>query len=73
MTPGDQEREFLPVIRQRYAGDHNIETVFGILDRYRSALHKIIELDHHNMGPESRATRLARDALTGTVTRLPCS
>lgn len=26
-------------------------------------LHAIIQLDHHNMGPESRATKIARAAL----------
>lgn len=30
----------------------------------RAALHSIIGLDHHNHGPESRATQIARDALT---------
>lgn len=32
--------------------------------RLRGALREIIGLDHHNMGPESRATKIARDALT---------
>lgn len=29
----------------------------------RAALHDIIALDHHNHGPESRATKIARAAL----------
>lgn len=31
--------------------------------RLREALHSIIRLDHHNHGPESQATTLARAAL----------
>ena len=31
--------------------------------RLEAALHEVIGLDHHNMGPESRATKLARAAL----------
>ena len=30
---------------------------------FRRALYDIIELDHHNMGPESAATKIARVAL----------
>lgn len=30
---------------------------------FRKALYEIIELDHHNMGPESAATKIARKAL----------
>lgn len=30
---------------------------------FRKALYDIIELDHHNMGPESAATRIARASL----------
>jgi len=30
---------------------------------FRKALYDIIELDHHNMGPESTATKIARKAL----------
>lgn len=33
--------------------------------RLREALHSIIGLDHHNHGPESHATKIARDALNG--------
>lgn len=32
----------------------------------REALAKIMDLDHHNMGPESRATGIARAALAPT-------
>ena len=32
-------------------------------DELLAALHAIIDLDHHNMGPESRATEIARAAL----------
>ena len=31
--------------------------------KLRAALGRIIDLDHHNHGPESRATKIARDAL----------
>jgi hypothetical protein len=33
----------------------------------RDKLHDIISLDHHNHGPESRATQIARDALNATA------
>lgn len=33
------------------------------IERLRQALNSIIDLDHHNMGPESKATKLARTAL----------
>ena len=32
-------------------------------ERLRAALYDIIELDHHNHGPETRATALARAAI----------
>ena len=35
------------------------------IERLRAALHRIIDLDHHNMGPEARATKVARAALNG--------
>ncbi len=37
------------------------------IDRMRRTLHGIIALDHHNHGPESTATKLARDALQPVV------
>lgn len=33
-------------------------------ERQAEALYAIIDLDHHNMGPESKATKIARAALT---------
>lgn len=33
------------------------------IERLRAALHHIIEVDHHNHGPESMATKIAREAL----------
>ena len=33
------------------------------IERLRNVLYEIIGLDHHNHGPESRATKIARDAL----------
>jgi len=33
------------------------------ISRLRSVLYQIIDLDHHNMGPESKATKFARAAL----------
>lgn len=33
------------------------------IERLRAALYSIIGLDHHNHGPESRATKIARDTL----------
>lgn len=32
----EEEKQILALVRQRYAGDHNIETVFAILDRHMS-------------------------------------
>ncbi len=32
--------------------------------RLRAALCKIVDLDHHNHGPESNATKIARAALS---------
>lgn len=34
-------------------------------ERMRAALYEIVGLDHHNMGPESKATKMARAALKG--------
>lgn len=36
----------------------------AIIDRLRAALREIIDLDHHNHGPQSRATKIARAALS---------
>jgi len=36
------------------------------VERMREVLGKIIELDHHNHGPEGRATTIARAALKET-------
>ncbi len=33
------------------------------IERLRAALHQIIGVDHHNHGPESMATKIAREAL----------
>jgi len=33
------------------------------IEHLRAALHEIINLDHHNHGPESRASEIARAAL----------
>ena len=59
------------VDREREAAAVNEQAIGVILDkkadieRLEGVLHRIIELDHHNMGPESRATKIARDALNG--------
>lgn len=37
------------------------------IERLRAALYAIISLDHHNHGPESKATKLARAALNRAV------
>jgi hypothetical protein len=34
------------------------------LENRNAALREIIDLDHHNHGPESRATKIARAALS---------
>jgi len=36
----------------------------AILERYKRALEEIIDLDQHNHGPESKATKIARFALS---------
>lgn len=59
------------VDRERETAAVNEKAVGIIYDRnahieeLERALHQIIELDHHNMGPESRATKIARAALNG--------
>lgn len=59
------------VDREREAAAVNEQAVGVILDKkahiesLEATLHRIIELDHHNMGPESRATKIARAALNG--------
>lgn len=40
-----------------------IDRFHAEIARLRAALHEIIGLDHHNHGPESRATKIARDAI----------
>jgi len=42
------------------------KTAMAEIERLRSVLHDIIDLDQHNHGPESRATQIARAALNGT-------
>lgn len=37
------------------------------VEKLRTALYEIIGLDHHNHGPESRATKIARNALNQPV------
>lgn len=40
-----------------------VDRLQSATETLESALHRIIGLDHHNMGPESKATKLARAAL----------
>ena len=40
-----------------------IERLTAEVERLRAVLGEIIDLDHHNHGPESRATTIARNAL----------
>lgn len=48
---------------ERHTHRKDNEYLVGEIDRLRTALHSIIRLDHHNHGPEGRATTLARNAL----------
>lgn len=41
-----------------------IDEVLAEIERLRHTLHEIVNLNHHNMGQESRATQIARAALT---------
>lgn len=47
----------------------NIEEAVAEIERLRRALYAIIDLDHHNHGPKSRATGIAQDALNGPTGR----
>ena len=40
-----------------------IDEVLAEIERLRHTLHEIVNLNHHNMGQESRATQIARAAL----------
>lgn len=45
--------------------------LFERLEKLETALHRIIELDHHNHGPESSASKIAREALNQRVVTTP--
>lgn len=51
------------IIARTYAAVNALPELLERVRRYESALHEVIGLDHHNMGPESRATKIARAAL----------
>ena len=73
-----EDREILAAIRLRYRGDHNIMTVFMIIDRLvaRQAEEKIERLraalqlidDYYQTGGDlmSHVAHIAQDALAGT-------
>jgi hypothetical protein len=45
--------------------DDEIERLSASLREMREALEKIVDLDHHNHGPASRSSEIARAALSG--------
>jgi hypothetical protein len=48
----------------RDAADH-IDALQARVAELEAALHAVIQIDHHNHGPESRATKVARAAISG--------
>jgi hypothetical protein len=58
-------QEMLPVAAKIVAAVNALPGHLARIAELEAGLSQVIDLDHHNMGPESRATKLARAALSG--------